>query len=257
MTFNAVRMGLAAGFLWIATRHLQGPMRLRREDLWRLIGLGIIGNTLYQLFFIAGIYRTKAGNAALLVSTATLLVAILGRITGRERLTWQVWTGIFISLTGVAVILIESSRLELFQASLRGDLLIVAGTACWAVFTVYSRDLMRSYTPLAFTSLTLSFGTLFFLVLSIPSLIAQDWNAVSLRGWLEVSCSAIFALGVAYFLFFYGVSRLGSTRASLYTNLMPLFGLLAAWFFLSEAITHLQAIGGLLIIWGIYQTRRF
>jgi len=256
MTFNAIRMAIASVFLWTLTRLIDGPIRVRKEDWRKLILLGVIGNTSYQLLFISGMTLAKAGNAALLLLTATVLIAILGRITGREIPDWGMWKGIFVSMAGIAIILLESSQLNLSRANFKGDLLILGGTACWAVLTVYSQNVMKNYTPLSFTTVTLAIGTGMFILAALPYVPAQDWESISLLAWTELTFSAFLALGIAYVFFFYGVSHLGGTKASLYTNLTPFLGLLVAWMVLGEPLTLLQGLGGLLIIYGIFNTRR-
>jgi hypothetical protein len=69
LVFNALRFPLAAGVLlalMVATGGLALP---ERRHVAAVLGLGILGNVVYQLFFIHGVAGTSAGNASLLLST--------------------------------------------------------------------------------------------------------------------------------------------------------------------------------------------
>jgi drug/metabolite transporter (DMT)-like permease len=111
--------------------------------------------------------------------------------------------------------------------------------------------MLRKYSSPVFAATTLGMGSAVFILISIPYLLRQDWAGVSTRANLELLYSAVFALVISYLLFFYAVGILGSTRTSIYTNLIPFSGLLFAWLFLGESIGLLQLAGACLIIAGI------
>ena len=255
MSFNAVRIPLSALLLWIPTLLLQRRIHLQLRDIWKILALGIIGNVFYLTLFIHGLELTKAGNVGLLMSVGTIFTALLSRLLGHEHLGRIVWAGILLSFGGVAVILLESAEFAVGTGTLPGDLITLAAAACWSLYTVFSKSLMRSYSPLTFTTLTLSVGAVVLFFLSLPSLAEQEWGQISPKSYLELGYSSIFSLAVAYSIWFYCVDRLGSTRTAIYANLVPFWTLLFAWMFIGEEITLLQVLGGILILTGIYLTR--
>lgn len=255
MTFNGIRLPVAALFMGAFLVWRERAPRLTRKDLFILIGFGLIGNTLYQLLFIYGIEFTKAGNVALLLSSSTVFVALLSGFSGEEVFSRRVTAGIALSLLGVVLVVTEKSELSWDRRGLWGDFLILVCSACWAAYTVFGRPWMKRYSSVAFSTLTFSFGAVGFLVISLPALWAQEWSAVRPLSYVELLFSSIFALAVAYSLWFYGVRRLGSTRTAIYSNLVPFFGVASAWLFLSEPLTGRQLLGGALIVAGTLITR--
>ncbi len=255
MSFNAVRIPLSALLLWIPTLLWKGRIHLQPRDIWKILVLGIIGNVFYLTLFIHGLELTKAGNVGLLMSVGTVFTALLSRLLGHEDLGRIIWVGIFLSLGGVAVILLESAEFAVGTGTLAGDLITLAAAFCWSVYTVFSKTLMRSYSPLTFTTLTLSVGALALFFISLPDLMDQNWGQISTKSYLELGYSAIFSLAVAYSIWFYCVGRLGSTKTAIYANLVPFWTLLFAWLFIGEEITLLQILGGILILTGIYLTK--
>jgi len=85
--YNAARVGLAAVTLVIivAVGRLELPSR---SDIVALLGLGFLGNGIYQFFFVEGIARTSASNTALVVAASPALIAMIGRARGVERRDW-------------------------------------------------------------------------------------------------------------------------------------------------------------------------
>ncbi len=255
MSFNAVRIPLSALLLWIPMLLLKGRIHLQPRDIWKILVLGIIGNVFYLTLFIHGLELTKAGNVGLLMSVGTVFTALLSRLLGHEYQGRMVWLGIFLSFGGVAVILLESAEFAVGTGTLVGDLITLAAACCWSVYTVFSKTLMKSYSPLTFTTLTLSVGAFALFFISLPDLMDQNWEQISTKSYLELGYSSIFSLAVAYSIWFYCVDRLGSTKTAIYANLVPFWTLLFAWFFIGEKITLLQILGGILIVSGIYLTK--
>src|SRR3954447_21573842 len=62
LPFTAIRFTAASGLLWLVLRGIEGPAPLPPGSLKRLILLGLLGNTAYQLVFTVGLAHTTASN---------------------------------------------------------------------------------------------------------------------------------------------------------------------------------------------------
>jgi len=257
LSFDSLRFGLASLFILTLLWVLERDLSFRREDIGRLVLLGLIGNTIYQLLFINGIFLTTAGNSSLILATMPIFVALLSSFLGVERVERKVWYSVILSFIGILLIVQGAGRsLTMRDQSWIGDLLILAGTVCWSTYTVLSRPLLQRYTPLKLTTLTMVIGTPPLVLVSIPSLKEQDWSSVSLQGWLCLFYSFCFAIALGYIVWYTGVSRIGSARTALYENLITVIALAVAWFFLSERMTMLQVLGAVLVLTSLYLARR-
>jgi len=257
LSFNSLRFGFASLFLltllWVIERNLS----VRREDIVRLFLLGLIGNTFYQLLFIHGIARTTASNSSLILAIMPIFVALLSTVLGAEKVGRRIWYGVVISFIGIFLIVQGTGRtLTITDQSLIGDLLTLAGTICWATYTVLSKPLLQRYTPLKLTTITMAMGTLPLVLVSIPSLNEQNWGSVSLQGWLCLAYSFCLAIAIGYVIWYTGVSRIGSARTALYENLITVIAVAVAWIFLSEKMTLLQILGAVLVLASLYLARR-
>ena len=257
LSFNSLRFGLASLFLLTMLWVLERDLSFRREDLGRLVLLGLIGNTIYQLLFIHGIDRTTASNSSLILAIMPIFVALLSSVLGVERVGRKVWYGVVLSFVGIFLIVQGAGRtLTMTDQSWIGDLLILAGTICWSTYTVLSKPLLQRYTPLKLTTLTMTMGTPLLVLVSIPSLKEQNWSSVSLQGWLCLIYSFCFAVGIGYVIWYTGVSRIGSAKTALYENLITVIAVAVAWLFLSERMTLLQVLGAVLVLSSLYLARR-
>jgi drug/metabolite transporter (DMT)-like permease len=260
LAFNGLRMFLAAGLMLILAPMLGNSLKFQRHHLGRLILLGVLGNTAYQLCFIFGIARTSADNAALILATVPVWVALIGTIAGTEKVTTGGWLGVGLSLAGIGLIILGGQRqvqLHFGGASLLGDGLILGATLCWSLYTLISRRMLRDYSSIAVTTFSTVVGVIPLLLLAIPPLVQLDWTTISITAWGALIFSGIFGITLAYFFWNYGVSRLGSTRTSLYSNLTPPLALLVAWLLLGETLTLVQIGGGLLALGGVALARRY
>ncbi|HET7469820.1 MAG TPA: DMT family transporter [Gemmatimonadales bacterium] len=254
LPFTAVRFALASLLLWVVVRLVEGPARIEGAAWRRLVVLGIVGNTCYQLMFILGLAHTTATNSALIVATVPTVVAVIAWALGLERVTRRMWWGIALGTIGVALVIVASG-VEFSTGTLRGDLLTVVAVFCWAGYTVDLRRLPPGVSPLRVTMVTSVAGTPGLVLAGLPGLVRLDWAAISTTGWAALAYATLLSLVVAYILWNRSVQTVGGTRTAIYMCLTPLFAVIAAWIILGERAHASQAIGAVLIVAGVLLTR--
>jgi drug/metabolite transporter (DMT)-like permease len=254
VAFTGLRVGTAAAFL-VAFAFARGGFTLSRHDVLRLLFLGVIGNGLYQLFFIHGVARTRAGNAALIVGAAPAFIALVARARGLERVKRMTLAGIALSVIGVGLVIAGSAASTNGQATILGAVLVFLGVLCWTVYTILLQPYTKRIDVIQLSAVTMIGGAVPLLIASMPALIATDWSSVGPGGWLALFYSSVISMGVAYFFWYRGLRVLGPTRSAVYTNLQPIVALLVAWAFLGEIPTTFQGIGAVTIIAGVFLTR--
>lgn len=255
LVFNALRFPLAAAVLlglMVATGGLALP---ERRHLAAVLGLGVLGNVVYQLFFIHGVAGTSAGNASLLLSTTPVWTVILSTLTGQEVLSGAVWAGVGATVVGMVLLVLGGAGVSFTGASLRGDLLMVTSALAWAAYTVGSRPLVQRYGAMPVTAWTLWAGTPWLVLLGLPGLARLPRGTLGPAVWIAIVYAGVLAISVAYLLWNQGIRRLGNARTAVYTNLVPVVALAAAWIGLRERPTALQLGGAAVILVGLTLTR--
>ena len=254
LPFTAIRFAVASLLLWLVLRALEGPVALTPAALRRLVGLGVVGNTVYQLAFVLGLAYTTATNSSLILATVPTVVAVFAGLLGIEQITRRMWVGIALGTSGV-VLVIATSGVEFSSATLRGDLLTVAGVFCWAGYTLGLRKLPATLSPLRVTTVTAIAGTPGLVLAGLPGLVRMEWGAVPGTAWAALGYATVFSLVVAYMLWNRSVQTVGGTRTAIYMCVTPLVAVLAAWLILGEHAQPLQGVGAVLIIAGVLLTR--
>ena len=254
LAFTGLRVGVAAVFL-LAAAFAGGRMALSRRDVIRLLLLGMLGNGLYQVFFVLGVARTRAGNASLIVGAAPAFIALVARARGMERVKRTTLVGIGLSVIGVALVIVGSANEPSGKTTLLGSLLVFCGVICWTLYTIGLQPYTRRIDITQLSAITLVGGAVPLLIVSAPALMSTNWSAVGVGGWLAVFYSSVISMGVAYFFWYRGLRVLGPTRTAVYSNLQPIVALLVAWAFLNETPTLFQGVGAATIIVGVFLTR--
>lgn len=256
MGFNGLRI-LFASFILILVLIISGEgFSDVRLYFWKLLFLGIIGNTIFQLLFIHGLNWTTASNTSIIMAMTPVFVALLSSLLKHERIHWAAWMGILVSFFGFYLVITkQAGSFEFSWQNLRGDLMIFSGNLLWAIYTVFSKPLLKKISPLKLTSITMASGALFYLPFAARDIAKIQWGEVSLQAWAALLFSSLFVLVISYVVWYASVKRVGNSKTAIYGNITPVFTVLFAYIFLSERITLLQ-IGGVLIIFvGVYLTR--
>jgi drug/metabolite transporter (DMT)-like permease len=273
--FNAVRMAIASAiFLAIIVGIRRMPARsgdapadgadaiasilhtpapITRADWLGLIALGIVGHLLYQYLFIGGLARTSVANSSLMLAATPVVIALISAVLGQDRVGKLHWLGAALSMAGIYVVVGHGAAFD--THGLVGDLMMFGAVCCWAIYTIGARHLMTRHSPVGVTGISMAIGTLFYVPLAWGHIQAVDWRAVSTGAWLAVGYSALFALCVAYTIWYAAVRQIGSARTSVYSNLVPLVAMVTAVAFLGESLSPSKIGGAAAVLIGVALTR--
>ncbi len=268
--FNAVRMLIASAvFLAIIVGiRMRGPDHsapsrlstvvytpepITRRDWLSLLGLGIVGHFLYQYFFIGGLARTTVANSSLMLAATPVVIALISAAMGQERISRLHWFGAALSLAGIYIVIGQGVSLE--GSTITGDVMMFVAVCCWAIYTLGARELIQRHSPVGVTGISMAIGTAIYVPVMTPNLLRTDWSTVGSATWIAIIYSALFALCVAYTIWYIAVREIGSARTSVYSNLVPIVAMLTAVVFLGEHLTAARLAGAAAVLVGVALTR--
>ena len=254
LAFNSTRIALALVVLWTIVLVRRQPLPDKRL-IRRMLALGMLGNGLYQILWVEGMALTRASDAALLVAASPAFIEMIGWARGRDRVGLRGMTGIAISLVGIGLVVSGGVNGGAGHSTLAGNAFILASVLCWAFYSVGLQPVTERVDGITLSAVTMTGGIVPMVIVGAPSLLATNWAAVPPLGWAAVAYSGLLALVVAYLFWYRGVRVLGPTRASMYSNLQPLFAMAAAWLLLGETPRVMQLAGATFIIGGLLLTR--
>lgn len=254
LAYNGVRVALAAVLLAVIVTVGREPFPPARA-IAALLALGVLGNGVYQLLFVEGIARTRASDAALFVAASPAFIAIIGRLRGVERISGRAAVGIALSIAGIVLVVLGTATGHEGESSLFGDVLVLAGSLSWALYTVLLKPYTHDVSGLQLSAFTMVGGAIPLFAVAWPAISHTAWRSMPALGWAAVAYSGVFALVVAYYFWYRGVRVIGPTRTAMYSNLQPVIAVLVAWPLLGETPTVWQGLGAGCIIGGLLLTR--
>lgn len=241
VTLGALRFGLA--FLVLLPVGLAHRSRWpRREDWLGVAALGVLFFALFFLVFNTALTYTTAARGALSLATLPLLTMVVAALLRIESLTPRKTAGVLIAVIGVAVAL-AAGLAEAPAGAWRGDLLMVGGALCMALYTVWSRPFIARSSALAFLTVGMGVGAT-----SVALVAWWTGGFAVIHGFGPAQWSAIIYLGVfggalSFFLWVFALERATPTRVAITITANPLTASLTAAILLGEPI-ELSLIAG-------------
>lgn len=222
----------------------------------QIVALGLIGNALYQVFFILGIARTTAGTAALIMASAPAWTVLVGHIRGSERTSGMALIGLGLSLCGtILVVLAGPGRISFSGPTFIGNMLMLGASMMWGTYTALARATTRYIPPVELTLVGLLVSLPILVLLGVPFIGGTAWGDVTWEVWLAILYSGALSTGLAVVVWNLAVKHTGAGYTSLFGNLVPLVALTAGALFLNEPLTWPQLVGGSLAIGGVLLIR--
>ena len=256
LPYNVARM-VVGSIVALAALGLSGSYRRpTRSDLWALLRASVFGFFVFQVCFTEGIQRTTSGNAAFMFCLLPVFVLLLNRFYGFDTINRAVLVGIACSIMGIVLIVLGAGQeVSLAGDHLLGAMLVLGSQVGYAYYTVFSKELLERYSTYQVTASLMLITTVLLLAVSVPDMRSVEWTALPASAWGSVVFSAVFGLCLGNFLWIWGSGVLGTSRASVFNNLTPVFAVIAAYFLLGEAFGLLQGVGAVFVFCGVYFTR--
>ena len=256
LAFNWLRFALSVPCAWALLGVLPGGLGpVPRPDRPALLKVGAAFFAFIACFTL-GLSRTTAGNTSILMGMLPLGVVFWNRLLGEERLSRRMVAGILVSLAGACLVVAGTGReISLRASHLTGDLVVMAGVLANGYFLAGSRPLTARLPAARVATWCFTLAFLLLTPFSIPSLLQVSWSSLGWSSWLAAFYCGPLALTVTNFLWIWGVSRIGSTRTSVYNNLPPIFAITGGVAFLGEPFGPAMAVGAFIVIAGVYLCR--
>jgi drug/metabolite transporter (DMT)-like permease len=225
---------------------------LGRGTLWPVVVAGIFGYCAYNAFVFVGLTMAPASDGALIVpTTIPVLTAVAASFVG-ERLTATKIAGLAVASIGAALVIAAGQTGEAISSRrLGGDLLMLLGAGCWAIYTVLGTIALRTRSPLAIVTIAAPIGALCLVPLGFLENGYADVPAWNVTVWLNVLYLALVGSVASFILFYWVVRRVGAGVAAMTSYLVPVMTLAMAVVFLGDRPQPLQLVGGVVILAGV------
>lgn len=226
------------------------------RNLTYLYITALFGITLFNtLVYVAGHY-TGAINMAMIGTTSSPIFSIiLAYLILKEKPGLLRIAGIIICISGILWLLAGGNLQQLLSFHLStGDLWVLGGAFCFAVYNIQVRRKPSSISSTSFLLVVFALGTIFLL----PAMIWEVQHADPIQ-WSASMFSMLLYLGagtsvISFLAWNAAIARIGIGRTVLFGYLIPLVSSLEAVVLLGEKFSKHHLIGAILISIGLVLT---
>ena len=217
---------------------------------WFLL-LALCEPFIYSICETSGVQLVSGSMASIVVATIPLFVPFGMAIAFKQKIRPVTLIGIVLSLVGLSVMLLFGGQGNL-DANPIGLAWLFGAVLIAVVFTIMLVKLIDHYQPITITVYQNLFGLLYF----IPVMLIADGSNLPLLSYSPRMILLLLILGVfcstlAYIFYNIGVANLGATSACIFTNVIPVFSLVAAILIGQEQLTWSKPIGIIIVVAGV------
>jgi drug/metabolite transporter (DMT)-like permease len=244
-----LRIIFGASVLWLVPA---ARKRIPREDFPRLVAISVLWVAIPFTLFPFAEQRIASGltglvNGALPIFAVAIGSLMLRRPPGRA----QAW-GLAVGFLGVAAIAVPTISEGSSEAI--GFLMALVAVLCYGFAINIAAPLTQRYGSLPVMARMLGLASIWTLPLGLVSIPGSDFAWSS---FVAVACLGVLGTGIAFVLMGHLVARVGSSRASFATYLIPVVALILGVVFRDETVHVLSVIGiGLVIAGALLASRR-
>jgi drug/metabolite transporter (DMT)-like permease len=224
------------------------------RDAWPMLALmGFVGIFLHQMIQVHALTLTTAVRTGWLIGLTPIWSALLAAIFLGERFGRQKVLGLVLGAFG-ALLVITRGRLSpdvLALPSTRGDLLVVASTFTWTIYTLLGRDTLKRLGSARATTAAMFIGW----ALMIPFFVSEagwrEYRSLSSTALMAVGFLGIGCSGLGYLFWYAALERIDASQVAAFLYIEPLITLLAAVALLGESVAVTTIVGGVLVLLGV------
>jgi drug/metabolite transporter (DMT)-like permease len=238
---------LAAGRTW--------RVRSSRRNWLLMVAASFSGVSLNQFFFIGGLARSTVAHTGLIVALGPVMVLVIAVLVRLEAMTTLKLAGMLISFAGVGILTLDRASRASGEHWV-GDLILLVGTAVFAVYTILVKELADQYDALTLNALIFVLGAILMVPFCARAVAATHWASLGLEAWWGLGYMILFGSVVPYVLFANALTELAASRVAAFNYLQPVIASSLGIWVLSEKLTAKVLIGGALILAGVYLSER-
>ncbi|MDE6390291.1 MAG: DMT family transporter [Duncaniella sp.] len=246
------RMAGAAILFWTVSLFMPRE-HVPARDLLRLAGAGMLGILCNQGCYIFGVGFTSPGDASIITTTMPLWVMVLAALILGEPITLKKAGGILLGGCGALLLVLGGTH-----SSVQGDnptlgnLLVLTAQVSYALYLTFYRNFIQKYSVFTLMKWMFTFATLAIIPISLPTIAAMDWDALTPRDIWGVAYVVVCATFVAYIFIMIGQKSLRPTLVGMYNYVQPVVATIAGICMGLDRITPVKIAAVMLIFCGVW-----
>lgn len=248
--------GALLAVLPFAIKPLRRDWPTIRGNLPLLLFYGAVGYATFNVLLYLAAYSTSGVNIAIEQVAVNIFVMLLNFAVFRTRVRALQLAGVGLTILGVALTATHGDLRRLLTLDVNlGDALMMLGCLAYAVYSLTLRyrpaTNWLSFLVVTFVGAIIASFAFQFALGGGPAQLGRVLTEITWQGWLVALYTMFFPSVISQLLYVRGVELIGPNRASLFINLIPLFGTIGSVLLLGERLETSHLVAAALIIVGI------
>ena len=250
------RMALALPVLWIWALMVDEKDRAngKRRDFAPVLAMAGVYFAVDMGVWHMSLHYTTVAKATLIPNSAPLLIALWLWFVHRVRFGRVFLVGMALAVAGTVLLAIAKTGSQRGPNEMLGDALALAAAGFYAAYQLTVKEARGQYSAVRLMAWSTTVTALALLPFALFSP-GAFWPAQP-SGWLPLIALALVAQIGGQTVIAYAFAHLPASLSSVSLLIQPLTAAIAAWLLFSESIAPLQMAGGVLLLFGIYLSKR-
>jgi len=229
-------------------RPAQGREPIRASEFGQLFLYSLLGVSINQLCFLAGLDRSTATNASIMLVSIPVLTHAFAVMLGRERPSLAAGAGIALGLAGALLLIIPRGGIDFSSRTTIGNILLLTGGCSYGLYLVLTRDILARHDPLRVISWTFVLAAVTVLPFGARDASRLFSGAINRTGWISIAFVVVAATVLPYLLNVWALARVESSFVAIYVLVQPLFAATLGRIVLHERFgPHIAAAAALVV----------
>ncbi|MEC8562092.1 MAG: DMT family transporter [Pseudomonadota bacterium] len=226
--------------------------KFNEKIFYQLVALGFFGFVVHNYLMFIGLQFTTAIKGALINGAIPIVVRGLDFLLFRIVIKPAMLVGSIISFIGVLLIITDGQLGEAMKSGIGfGEALFLVAIVGWGFYSIIAKPLLDKNPAIWITAFPCLFGGILLMPLLMQNLENSMIMLTNRHVVLVLVAQGLLTMGLGFLWYYEGIKELGTASASMYLNLVPVFGAGLAYILVNEQLSKTIIFGGILTIFGV------
>ena len=227
-------------------------LKFNEKIFYQLIALGFFGFVVHNYLMFIGLQFTTAIKGALINGAIPIVIMGLDFLLFRIVIKPAMLVGAIISFIGVLLIITDGRLGEAMKSGIGfGEALFLVAIVGWGFYSIIAKPLLDKNSAIWITAFPCLFGGILLMPLLMQNLDNSMIMLTNKHVVLVLVAQGLLAMGLGFLWYYEGIKELGTASASMYLNLVPVFGAVLSYILVNEQLSRTIIFGGILTILGV------
>jgi drug/metabolite transporter (DMT)-like permease len=229
-------------------------MKIKKKDRKLFFMLALFEPFFYFLGESFGLTYVSATVCSVMISTIPVVATIGAWIVFKEKLKAINYAGIILSFVGVIVFILNKDGSMSY--SMKGMAFLLLAVVSAVGYNLTLSQLVGNYSPVYIVNVQNIIGA----VLFMPIFFISDFKhfisvPMNFGMFIPIIELAILCSCGAFIFFAYSVSKMGITKANVFSNCIPVFTAVFSFMLIGEKLTIQNVAGMVIVLGGLFMSQ--